>query len=68
MATAPRLPKLQAVTPSTPHPRIDPHERCRCGHHRFEHHRSFGCMQWDERRPKGWCDCDGFISRKFLPY
>jgi hypothetical protein len=65
MATAP---KLHIVTPKTVSPRIDPQERCRCGHYRFEHHPSFGCMQWDERRPKGWCDCDGFSRRGALAY
>lgn len=45
-------------------PVVDYSERCRCGHTRAEHNRMFGCMQWDERRQKGWCDCDGFQRRR----
>ena len=35
---------------------------CRCGHYRYEHSRSFGCMNWDERKMglNCWCTCDGF--------
>ncbi len=56
--------KIQLISPLRPtQARVDYHQRCRCGHYRYEHHPSFGCMQWDERRQKGWCDCDGFAVR-----
>jgi len=58
MATAPRL-ELVPFSRSTSL-RINYQEKCRCGHFRYEHHPSFGCMQWDERRQCGWCRCDGF--------
>ena len=61
MATATSI-KLVPVN-RTNLPRIDYLEKCRCGHYRYEHNQSFGCMQWDERRAKGWCDCDGFATR-----
>ena len=41
---------------------VDWQQKCRCGHFRYEHHPSFGCMHWDQRRPRGWCDCDGFAA------
>jgi hypothetical protein len=61
MATAARI---QAIPPRIPRSKVDYQERCRCGHYRYEHNHAFGCMQWDERRPKGWCDCDGFAVRR----
>lgn len=61
MATAARI---HVIPPRIPQSRIDYQEKCRCGHYRYEHHHSFGCMQWDERRSKGWCDCDGFAIRR----
>ncbi len=64
MATAPRIQLM--TSPRTVSSKIDYQERCRCGHYRYEHHHSFGCMQWDERRQKGWCDCDGFAVRKMF--
>ena len=65
MATAP---KIQIIPPRIHHSKVDYQEKCRCGHYRFEHHASFGCMQWDERRAKGWCDCDGFATRNLFIY
>ena len=43
-----------------PAPRIRWGEACRCGHGRSEHYEPFGCMRWDSRTAKGWCQCDGF--------
>ena len=43
---------------------VDYTEICRCGHPRYEHHRAFGCMRWDERKAGCWCLCDGFARRE----
>ena len=61
MATAPRL-ELDPFPRSSRH-MANYQEKCRCGHFRYEHHSSWGCMQWDERRQSGWCRCDGFMIR-----
>jgi hypothetical protein len=56
--------RIRAVPLPVRQPKIDYMEKCRCGHYRYEHHEAFGCMQWDSRRPKGWCSCDGFARRQ----
>ncbi len=56
------------ASPRAPQAKFDYQERCRCGHYRYEHNSQFGCMNWDERRTKGWCDCDGFADRRMLAY
>jgi len=66
MATAARIHVVNS--PQIHQFKVDYQEKCRCGHYRFEHHTSFGCMQWDERRSKGWCDCEGFAVRTPFSY
>lgn len=61
-------PKIAVVmkTSNQYSPRIDYNEKCTCGHYRYEHHTPFGCMQWDIRRRRGWCECEGFAPWQVL--
>ena len=65
MSTAPKI-HVVMKTNNQYSPRIDYNEKCTCGHYRYEHHQPFGCMQWDVRRRRGWCECEGFSAWKLL--
>jgi hypothetical protein len=62
------LARIRVVPLPIRRPKVDEMEKCRCGHYRYEHHGTFGCMQWDNRRPSGWCKCDGFAVRPLYDY